>query len=133
MPIQEKTVAEVVKEASIKMADPKYAQMMVGSWVQQQPAAAKYVSAHARELGGAEGVVNLVFHAALIAECHKRHGGRSVRAMSFADLDSVASGDRDVELKKRQPAVFDYVQANVDHAEMRTVLTLLALAMDRVT
>src|SRR5262245_39278529 len=133
MPIREKTVAEVVKEASIKMADPKYAQMMVGSWVQQQSAAAKYVSAHARELGGAEGVVNLVFHAALIAECYKRHGGRSVRAMTFADLDSVASGDRDAELKKYQPAVFDYIQANIDHAEMRKVVTLLALAMDRVT
>ena len=132
MRIPEKVVAEVVKEASIKMADPKYAQMLVGSWVQTQPNATKYMTAHAKELGGAEAVVNAVFHASLMASCFLRHGGRSVRKMTFQDLDSVAHLDRDVDLKKRQPALHDYLVANVDHAEMRKMLMLIALGMDYV-
>jgi hypothetical protein len=132
MKIPEKVVAEVVKEASLKMSDPRYAQTLVGSWVQGQPAVTKYASAHVKELGGAEAVVNLVFHAALLAMCFLRHGGRSVRQMSYADLDGVSGLDRDTELRRRQPALADYLQANVEHAEMRRLLALVVLAMDQV-
>ena len=132
MRIPEKVVAEVVKEASVKMADPKYAQMLVGSWVQAQPNATKYMTAHAQELGGAEAIVNAVFHAALLATCFLRHGGRSVRKMTFQDLDSVAHLDRDLDLKKRQPALHDYLVANVEHVDMRRMLMLIALGMDYV-
>lgn len=130
--IPEKVVAELVKEASIKMNDPTYAQTMVGNWVQAQPAATKYMTAHVRELGGAEAVVNMVFHAQLLASCFLRHTGRSVRKMTFSELDAVADGDRDASLKKRQPALFDYLEANVESAEMRKILTLIALGMDYV-
>ena len=132
MPIPEKVVAEVVKEAGIKLSDPKYAGTLVGGWVQSQPIASKYVSAHVKELGGAEAVVSMIFHAQLIAACFLRHAGRSVRKMTFAELDSVAGDDRDDALKKRQPAIYDYLQANVEHPEMRKVLTLVALGMDYV-
>jgi hypothetical protein len=132
MRIPERVVAEVVAEASIKMSDPNYTQVLVGGWVQQQPAAAKYVSAHVRELGGAEGVINTVFHAALLAMCFQRHGGRSVRAMTYAELDRVSEGDREAALKKCQPALFDYLAANVENAEMKKILTLFALGMDYV-
>ncbi len=132
MPIPEKVVVEVVKEAGVKLADPKYASTMVGGWVQSQPVASKYVSAHVKELGGAEAVVNTVFHASLMASCFLRHFGRSVPAMSFANLDAVATDDRDAQLKRKQPALFDYLAANVESAEMRNVLTLLALGMDYV-
>jgi hypothetical protein len=131
--IPEKVVAQMVEEASIKMADPTYAQTMVGNWVQAQPIATKYMTAHVKELGGAEQVVNLVFHAQLLASCFLRHSGRSVPKMSFADLDAVSSGERDAELRRRQPALADYLQANVEGAEMRRVLALIALAMDHVT
>jgi len=131
--IPEKVVAEMVKEASVKMNDPTYAQTMVGNWVQSQPAATKYMTAHVKELGGAEAVVNMVFHAQLLASCFLRHIGRSVPKMTFAELDAVADGDRDVELKRRQPAIFDYLQANVEDAPMRRILTLIALGMDYVT
>lgn len=130
--IPEKVVAELVKEASIKMNDPTYAQTMVGNWVQAQPAATKYMTAHVRELGGAEAVVNMVFHAQLLASGFLRHTGRSLRKMTFAELDAVADGDRDASLKKRQPALFDYLQANVENVEMRKILTLIALGMDYV-
>jgi hypothetical protein len=131
--IPEKVVAEMVKEASVKMNDPLYAQTMVGNWVQAQPIATKYMTAHVRELGGAEAVVNMVFHAQLLASCFLRHIGRSVPKMTFAQLDQVSEGDRDADLKKRQPALFDYLAANVEKDEMRRVLTLIALAMDYVS
>jgi dihydroxyacid dehydratase/phosphogluconate dehydratase len=130
--IPEKVVAQMVEEASIKMNDPSYAQTMVGSWVQAQPAATKYMTAHVKELGGAEAVVNMVFHAQLLASCFLRHTGRSVRKMTFAELDAVSDGDRDADLRRKQPALFDYLQANVENGEMRKVLTLIALGMDYV-
>ena len=130
--VPEKVVAEVVREASIKMSDPRYAQTMVGSWVQTQPAITKYVSAHVKELGGAEGVVNVAFHAQLIATCIQRHTGRSVRKVSFEELDVASNLDRVDDLKKRQPAIFDYLEANVEMPEMRSLLALVALALDFV-
>lgn len=132
MPIPEKTVAEVVKEASLKMRDAKYAPTLVGSWVQAQPSTARYLSSFAKELGGAEAVVHAVFHAALLDTCFLRHAGRRVRAMSFAELDTVAGMDREAELRKRQPALLDYLNANVEQAEMRKVLLLVVLAMDEM-
>ncbi len=129
--IPERVVADVVKEASIKMSDPRYANTMIDAWVRGQPAATNYMKSYDKELG-AEAIVNMVFHAQLLASCFLRHAGRSVRAMTYADLDAVAGYDRDVELKKRQPALFDYLAANVEHVEMRRILTLLALGMDYV-
>lgn len=133
MPIPEKTVAAVVTEAGTKMSDPQYAQTQVGTWVQLQPEAARFVSASARELGGAPGVVNTVFHATILAECYRRHTGRAVRKIRFPELDAVTRGDRTAALRKLQPALADYLDANVDHAAMRSTLELLALAMDYVT
>ena len=130
--IPEKVMAEMVKEASIKMNDPLYAQTMVGNWVQSQPAATKYMTAHVKELGGAEAVVNMVFHAQLLASCFLRHSGRSVPKMSFRELDAVSDGDRETELKRRQPALADYLTANVESDTMRRILTLIALGMDYV-
>lgn len=130
--IPERVVAEMVDEASRKMNDPVYAQTMVGNWVQAQPIATKYMTAHVKELGSPEAVVNMVFHAQVLASCFLRHVGRSVRKMTFEELDAVSGGDRDAELKKRQPALFDYLVANVEQLEMRKILTLLALAMDYV-
>src|SRR5215470_8478454 len=114
------------------MSDPSYPQTQVGGFVQAQPAAVKYITAHVKELGGAEAVVGTVFHAALIAACFLRHAGRSVRKMTFAELDAVSDGDGDGRLRKAQPALADYLDANVEGAEMRKVLVLIALAMDYV-
>jgi ribosomal protein L35AE/L33A len=130
--IPEKVVAEVVMEASVRMKDPRYAQSLVGAWVQAQPAATEYMKAHVSELGGAEGVVNVAFHAQLLATCFQRHSGRGVRKMSFAELDAVSGLDRGVDLKKRQPALHDYLAANVEEDPKRAVLALVVLAMDYV-
>jgi len=130
--IDEDVFAEVVKEASEKMSDPNYSAVIVGSFVQQQAATAQYIGAHADELGGPEGVVNTIFHVALIGEAFKRAHNRSVRSLSFDQLNIVADGDREANLKMRQPSVLEYIEANIEEAEMRSVVILIALAMDWV-
>ena len=133
MRIEQTTVLEVVKEASSKMTDANYSAVMVGGFVQTQAPAAQYISAHASELGGPEGVVNTIFHAALIALCFQRTNRRSVRGIRFDELDHVASGDREANLREQQPAVLDYIEANVELPAMKQVLMLLALGMELVS
>lgn len=133
MLISQAIVADVVKEASGKMQDANYSAVMVGGFVQTQAPAAQYISAHAAEVGGAEGVVNTIFHAAVIALCFQRANRRSVRSIRFDELDHVASGDREAALRSQQPAVLDYIEVNVELPAMKQVLTLLALAMELVS
>ncbi len=131
--IPEKVVAELVAEASLKMSDPNYSAVMVGGFVQSQSAAVQYISAHEQELGGADGVVNVIFHAALIAQCFQRANNRSVRAISFEELDRVATGDRNATLERAQPALLGYIEANIEGEAMKRIVVLLALSMDWVT
>ena len=133
MIIKKQTVAEVVKEASTKMSDPNYSAVMVGGFVQEQPQVAQYIGAHVEEVGGAEGVAGVVFHAALISLCFKRGYGRSVKAIAFDELDHVSEGDSSEKLKTSQPFVFEFLEQNVETPAARTVLALIALAMDWVS
>jgi hypothetical protein len=128
--IKKETIGEVVLEASKKMSDPNYSAVLVGGFVQEQSNAAQYVSAHADDVGGPEGVVNTIFHAALMGICFQRGYARSVRALTFDDLDHVSGGDRKQTLSKRQPYILEYIESNVEHADMKKVLMLLALAME---
>jgi hypothetical protein len=133
MRIDDQVVQEVVAEASAKMSDPNYSAVAVGGFVQQQAPAAQFVTAHEAELGDADAIVSVIFHAALLAQCFQRAGGRSLRTMSYEDLDVVAAGDPLAVLADRQPALSDFIVSNVEHAEARRLLSLLALAMDHVT
>ena len=130
MRIPTKIVEEIVAEASEKMSDPNYSAVLVGGFVQTQSSAAQYISASADELGGAEEVVNTIFHTALMAECFKRANNRTVGEMTFEILDRVASGDRKATLKQKQPAVLEYIETNVEHEGMASTIMLFALAMD---
>jgi hypothetical protein len=131
--IAKQTVAEVVHEASIKLQDPSYSAVMVGGFVQEQNPAAHYITAHADEIGGTEQVVSTIFHAALLALCFQRAGGRSVPEMGFEDLDHVAGSDVLERLERAQPALHEYICSNVEAGKVRDILALLALAMDRVS
>ncbi len=130
MRIPTKIVEEIVAEASAKMSDPNYSAVLVGGFVQTQSAAAQYISASADELGGAEQVVNTIFHTALMAECFKRTNNRTIGEMSFEILDRVANGDRKAALKKKQPAVLEYIEANIENEGMANIVMLFVLAMD---
>lgn len=130
MRIPTKIVEEIVAEASAKMSDPNYSAVLVGGFVQTQAAAAQYISASADELGGAEMVVNAIFHTALMAECFKRANNRTIGEMTFDILDRVADGDRKAAVKRKQPAVLEYIETNIEHEGMASTVMLFVLAMD---
>ena len=131
--IDDKLVAEVVAEASRKMSDPNYSAVAVGGFVQHQTPATQFITAHEPELGDAEGIVSVIFHAALLAQCFERATGRTIRMIAYEDLDAVATGDPLATLAKRQPALSDFIVSNVEHPEARKLLALLALAMDHTS
>lgn len=134
MKIDDKTVAEVVAEASTKMADPNYSAVTVGGFVQSQSPAAQFVTAHDTELGGSpEAIVSVIFHAALLAQCYQKARGRILRTMSYEDLDTVATTEPLATLARKQPALSDFIVSNVEHAEAQKLLALLALAMDHIS
>ncbi len=133
MRIATKVFEDLVKEASAKMSDPNYSAVLVGGFVQSQAAVAHYISASADELGGAEEVVNTIFHTALIAEAFKKANNQTISAMSFEILDKVAEGDRKEKLTRKQPAVLEYIETNIDNPAMANTVMLFALAMDFVS
>lgn len=134
MKIDDKTVQAVVTEASAKMNDPNYSAVAVGGFVQSQPPAAQFVTAHEPELGSAETIISVIFHASLLAQCFQRASNRSIRTMSYEDLDTAASfGDPLKTLSVRQPALSDFIVSNVEHDAAKKLLALLALAMDHVS
>lgn len=123
----------MVAEASAKMSDPNYSAVLVGGFVQTQGPAAQYISASASDLGGAEEVVNTIFHTALMSECFKRANNRSVPEMSFEILDRVADGDRKAELKRKQPGMLEYIETNIEEESIANTVILFCLAMDLVS
>lgn len=130
MRIPNKIVEDMVAEASAKMSDPNYSAVLVGGFVQTQGPAAQYISASASDLGGAEEVVNTIFHTALMAECFKRANNRSVPEMSFEILDRVADGDRKAALKRKQPGILEYIETNIEIESIADTVILFCLAMD---
>ena len=129
MKLKKETVAAVVTEASQKMSDPNYSAVMVGGFVQRQVPACQFISAHERELGGAEGVVSVIFHCALVGECFKRNGGK-VRTLSYEDLDAAARGEPLVRLEKAQLPLHEFIKANIENEEAQKLVAMIALAID---
>jgi len=130
--IPEDVVAAVVAETSERMAeDPNYAQVAVGALVQGQPHLSRWLTANDTELGG-EGVVHAVFHAQVLAECVRRHRGRRVPVVRFADLDAVASEDAMGELERAQTGLHGYITSNVESEAAMRILAHAGLALCRV-
>ena len=122
-------VMAVVTEASAKMSDPNYSAVLVGGFVQSQTPIAQFISAHERELGGAEAIVGVIFHCALIAQCYQRNGGR-VRSLSYEDLDAAARGEPLARLEKAQLTIHEFIMANVESEEAQKLIAMIALAID---
>lgn len=128
MKLTKDQVAAVVTEASQKMSDPNYSAVLVGGFVQSQGPVAQFVSAHERELGGAEAIVNVIFHCALVAQCFQRNGGR-VRTLSYGDLDSAARGEPLVRLETLQPSLHEFIQANLENPDAQNLVAMITLAL----
>ncbi len=129
MKLKKETVAEVVAEASRRMSDPNYSAVLVGAFVENQPPATQFISAHEEELGGAEAIIAVIFHAALIAAAFERGAGRTFGPLSYEDLDAVADGDPLAALTTAQPAVHEFITSNIEFAASQRLLALLALAL----
>lgn len=128
--IPEDVVEAVVTEVSAKMNEPNYAQVAIGTFVQEHPDAGRFITAHLDRIGGGEAVMYTVFHAQVLAECIRRHRGRSPGAIGFAELDAASQGDPVAKLKASQPALADYVASNVDDEAQRRLLALVGVALD---
>ncbi|MBL0216874.1 MAG: hypothetical protein IPQ07_23720 [Myxococcales bacterium] len=129
MKLTKEQVAAVVTEASKKMGDPNYSSVLVGGFVQGQTPVAQFISAHERELGGAEAIVGIIFHCALIAQCYQRNGGK-VRTLSYEDLDAAARGEPLARLEKAQLPLHEFIMANVENVEAQKLIAMIALAID---
>ena len=129
MKLTKDQVASVVSEASTKMSDPNYSAVLVGGFVQSQTPVSNFISAHERELGGAEAIVQVIFHCALVMECYRRNGGK-IRTLSYEDLDAAARGNPIVNLEKKQLPLHEFIMANVENAEAQNLIAMIALAID---
>ena len=128
--IPESLVATVVQEVSQKMRAPEYAQAAVGAFVQRHPDVGRWVAAQASDVGGPAGVATVIFHAELLNECYRRHAGKHPSTVRFTTLDAAAKrGDPLESLRTKQPALHDYLAANVEGAKPTKVLATIALAL----
>ena len=133
MKLTNEQVAEIVAEASKKMSDPNYSAVMVGGFVQSQTPAAQFISAHDQDLGGAESVVNVIFHCALISTFFQRSGGRTPRTLGYDDLDLAARGKPLDHLAKVQPAVADFIKTNVETPHAQELIAIIAIGFHAVS
>ena len=129
MKLTKEQVAAVVTEASQKMNDANYSAVMVGGFVQSQTPVAQFISAHERELGGAESIVTVIFHCALVAHCFQRNGGR-VRTLTYEDLDAAARGEPLARLAEAQLPLHEFIKANIENEEAQKLVAMIALAID---
>jgi hypothetical protein len=132
MKLTQEQVAAVVTEASKKMSDPNYSAVLVGGFVQSQPQVSQFISAHDRELGGAEVIVNVIFHCALVAQCYSRNGGR-VKTLSYEDLDSAARGNSLANLETKQLPLAEFIVSNIENVDAQKLVAMIALAIDGTT
>ncbi|MEZ4365501.1 MAG: hypothetical protein R2939_04325 [Kofleriaceae bacterium] len=131
MKLKKETLAAVVAEASKQMSDPNYSAVMVGGFVENQAPTTQFIGSHGDDLGGAEGIVSVIFHCALIALAFERDAGTAPAELSFDDLDAVAKGRPLVTLEGRQPAIHEFITSNLERSEAQHLVALVALAMER--
>ncbi len=130
MKLTKDQVLSVVTEASTKMAaDANYTSIMVGGFVQAQQPTSHFIQAHEQELGGAEGIVSVIFHCALVATAFQRAGAR-IRTLSYDDLDAASQGEPLARLADAQLPLHEFILANVEDAHAQRLIAMIALAID---
>jgi hypothetical protein len=113
MQVSEEVLAQVVSEVSAHHANPRYVEETVGAFMRRQPIVGNYIAAHQRELG-VEGVVLVLLHAAILARAVERLAGRKLGPLDPGRLDLAARRRAsDADFRAEQPAVADYLGANV--------------------
>jgi hypothetical protein len=114
MSVSEKHIVEVVAEASARMHEPEYISKQVDTFMGAQPMISQYVMSHSDELT-VEGVVTVLFHAALIHQSVGRAKGAAPGFVGIPDLDEAAQKCADAEaLSKVEPELASYIASNLD-------------------
>jgi hypothetical protein len=114
MSVSEKHIAGIVAEASARMHEPEYISKQVDTFMGAQPMISQYVMSHADELT-VEGVVTVLFHAALIHQSVGRAKGAVPGFVGIPDLNEAAQKCADAEaLSKVEPDLASYIASNID-------------------
>jgi len=129
MKIENEHMAAVVTEASKRMSEPDFSATLVGEFVQDQMAITQYVTAHEQELGGAEAVISVVFHAALLVRAIEKALQLPCPIAGFEELDQAARGDAAKTLKKTQPSLHEFIMSNVENPAHQHLLCLAGVAL----
>jgi hypothetical protein len=129
MAVQESVVASVVSDTSERMSDPQFAQVAVGHFVQSQPDLASYLSGRSSRIGGAQGVLEVAFHAELLCECLRQVRGKELPRVPLRVLERAAKGDAVATFTASEPALASYVASNVDNAAVRLELCRIGQAL----
>jgi hypothetical protein len=130
MPVSEEQVTAVVSDISERMKDPNFGQLAVGAFVDGQPQIVRFLTAKAARLGGAQALMELVFHAEVIRECLTRsRSGREVPEVDYPLLDKASQGDFTQRFTEREPHLANYVASNLEQPGQRTELCRVALAL----
>jgi len=121
MIVTEEHIAAVVAEASSRMHEPEYISTQVDTFMGAQPLISQYVMSHSDELT-VEGVVTVLFHAALIHQSVGRSRGSVPGLVSIADLDAAAQMSADAEaLSKTEPELANYIASNLELEQGKAV------------
>jgi hypothetical protein len=132
MSISEKSIAEVVAEASSKMHQPEYISSQVDRFMGAQPQISQYVISHSDELT-VEGVVTVLFHSSLIMESVSRSKG-TPGPIDLSQLDLAVKAVPDLEsLSKSEPNLANYIASNTDLLQDRAKNTLAQTLLAHVT
>jgi hypothetical protein len=113
MPVPEACIAEVVSEASSQMHDPSYISGQVDRLIGSQPAISQLVMSRNAQLT-VQGVVTVLFHAAVLVESVTRAQKRAPRQLTPADLDRAKRTAGNVEaLAADEPHLASYIASNL--------------------
>ena len=112
MLVSEEVLAQVVADASASHTNPRFVEETVGAFMRRQPIVGNYVAAHQKELG-IEGVVLVLLHAAILLRAVERAAGRKMTALGPQHLDAGLKRAGEAEFGKAEPAIRDYLSANV--------------------
>jgi hypothetical protein len=114
MTIAEEHIADVVADASAKMQNPAYISEEVDTFMGSQPMISHYVVSFSNELT-VEGVVTVLFHAALIQRAVIRSNGKTPPEVTAEDLDAAAKEACSLtELSETEPNLASYIASNVE-------------------
>lgn len=111
--VPEQTLASVIDEVSKNLGNAEYISRRVDELIAVQPHLMQYVVAHKGELT-VEQIVQILFHAAIMAQGLEAATGTSPEPVSFAGLNKAAIATPTLEqFSEHEPALANFVYNNL--------------------